>query len=163
MGAETRSSQIRVGRVAPTDSQQKQLAEHGQFWISRSTRRRPVRSVEQPRDEVVLDVIIVDGVVVSMVEEVIDLVVVVEKSGFEEVVLVVQLDVDVVDSVSSVTTNTEVTDSSIDPSVHTEQDSFKDLLTGQCLQSMLAMWRYEYVRVRYMPFMFNSNLFIIVP
>lgn len=48
---EPESSKIRVGRVVPTSSHRKWLAEQGQFCAPRSTRHRPIRSIEQPRDE----------------------------------------------------------------------------------------------------------------
>lgn len=52
MTADAESSQIRAGRMVPTDSHQKRLTEQEQFRASYSTRRRAVRSVEQYRDGV---------------------------------------------------------------------------------------------------------------
>lgn len=105
-------------------SHRKQLAEQNQFRAPRSTRHRPIRSVEQLRDEVVPYVAVVGGMVDSMVdlvvEEVIDPVVVVEEVGLKEVARVVHPYVNVADSVPSVTTDTEVTTPSTEPSVHTD-------------------------------------------
>lgn len=90
------SSQIRTGRVVPTNSHRKRLVKQGQFRAPHSTRRRTVQSTEQPRDKVMPDVAVVDGVVDlvveevdSVVEEVADPVVVVEEAGLEEVVWMV--------------------------------------------------------------------------
>lgn len=52
MVVEAESSQIRAGRVVPTDSYWKQLTEQEQLCAPRSTRRRMVRSVEQPIKDV---------------------------------------------------------------------------------------------------------------
>lgn len=119
-GVEVESSRIRAGRVAPTSSHRKRLAEQGQFRVPLSTRCRLVRSVEQSRYEVVSDVVVVDGVDDSVVEEVAYLVVVVEDVGLDEVARVVQLDADVVDLVSSVTADMEVTAPSTEPFMHTD-------------------------------------------
>lgn len=50
---DVKSFQIWVGRMVPTGSHRKRLAEQGGFHAPRSTRRRHVRSVEQHKDEVV--------------------------------------------------------------------------------------------------------------
>ncbi|CAL5189877.1 unnamed protein product [Lathyrus oleraceus] len=71
------------------------------------------------------------------------------EAGLEEVVRVVQPDD--VDSVSSITANTKVTTPSTEPSVHTVEDSLENPLIGQCLPSMLTMWRYKYGSERSVP------------
>lgn len=43
------------------------------------------------------------------------------------------------------------------------EDFREDPLTGRCLSDMLIMWHTDYERERYIYFMFNFNLFIIVP
>lgn len=58
--------------MAPTGLHWKRFAEQGQFPTPRSTRRRPVRSIEQLRDEVVPDVIVANREVDLVVEEVED-------------------------------------------------------------------------------------------
>ena len=85
---------------------------------------------------------IVDGVVYSVVEEVAYPIVVVKEASLEEVARVVQSDD--VDLVPSITANTKVTTPSTESSVHTVEHSLENPLIGQCLPSMLAMWRYKY-------------------
>lgn len=77
------------------------------------------------------DVALVDEVVDSVVEDVVDLIVVeevVEDTGLEEVDLVVQPDVGVAYSVPSVTTDTEVTAPSTEPFVHTDGGFPRELI-----------------------------------
>ncbi|CAL5206006.1 unnamed protein product [Lathyrus oleraceus] len=133
---ETESSQIRIGRVVPTGSHWKRLTKQVQFRASRSTRRRSVRSIEQPRDEVADNV--VQPYVVVADEEVVE----------EVVAEVVQSDVVFVDLIPSVTTDTKVTAHSIEPYVHMMEDFLEDPLIGRCLRSMLTMWHIDYGRER---------------
>lgn len=99
--------------MVPTDSHRKRLIEQVQFRAPRSTRRRMVRSVEQLRDEVADEVVHPDDVVAN--KEVDEEVIV-----NEVVAKVVQLNVVVVDSVPSITADTEVTTPSIEAFVHTD-------------------------------------------
>lgn len=92
--------------MVPTGSHQKRLAEQGQFRASHSNLRRPVRSVEQPIDEVAYEVVHPDDNVAD------------EAVANEVAYEVVLSNVVVVDLVPYVIADTELTTPSTEPSVH---------------------------------------------
>lgn len=95
------------------------------------------------------NVVVADEVVDSVVKEVADPVVVEEvvyEAGLEEVARMVQPDADIVDSVSSVTVDTEVTTPSTEPSVHIdggfpEGSIDRPMLTEYADHMALRLWK----------------------
>lgn len=127
--------------MVPTSSPQKQLVEQVQFCTSRSTRHRPVRSVEQPVDDV--EVVYAQDfhdlaaetnathITYEMVaDEVADEVV---QSDVVVVDLVVHPDVVVIYLISFVIADIEVTTPSTEPYVHIDGGLLEGLVDRKLL------------------------------
>lgn len=113
------------------------------------------------------DDVVSDGVDDWVVEEVANPVVVVyevvEEDGMKEVARVVQTNVALLIQFHLLPLTQRLQLLRLSPLFTLMEDFLEDPLTSQCLPSMLTMRRYNYGRETYMSFMFNSNLFIIVP